>query len=266
MNNPQLPEAFRSVLGLGVVQGYFPVKNRYRVGSLVAMGVFLCGTVAAFIYAVYQAYHWANWGIVEIQDKMTTPLVISGVLLLIAVLAGLEAYAEWVRGAVLYEGGLAYRSRKGIQTWRWEDVDRFYTAITRHYTNGIYTGTTHVYTLMDRQKKRLVLSDAFRHVEDLGKSIEQSIFPRLYGQAADRYNGGEALEFGPVSLSKGGIQIGKKVYPWSEVRQVSIQRGILRVSKKDGGWFSGAQAAASAIPNLRVLLSIMDQIVGIKTG
>jgi hypothetical protein len=60
--------------------------------------------------------------------------------------------------------------------------------------------------------------------------------------------------------------LAKKTYPWIEVQQVSIQQRILKVSKKGGGWFSGARASASVIPNLNVLLNIIYQVVGLKTG
>jgi hypothetical protein len=74
------------------------------------------------------------------------------------------------------------------------------------------------------------------------------------------------LIFGPVAVSKAGIQIGKKTSPWMDVKQVSVQRGILKVAKKDGGRFSGASAAAASIPNLGVLLAIIHQTVDAKTG
>ncbi len=41
---------------------------------------------------------------------------------------------------------------------------------------------------------------------------------------------------------------------------------VLSVKKRGGGWFSGATALASTIPNLHVLLSIINQIVGVKAG
>jgi exonuclease I len=140
------------------------------------------------------------------------------------------------------------------------------SAITRHYTNGIYTGTTHVYTLFNRQNQRLVLSDSFGKVEELAKLIDESIFPRLYKLAADQYNAGQAIISGPVEISKAGITISRKTYPWSDVKEVSIHRGILKVSRKEGGWFSGASASASSIPNLGVLLTIIHQVVGLKAG
>ena len=96
--------------------------------------------------------------------------------------------------------------------------------------------------------------------------IQDAILPGLYEQAAQQYNAGQRLVFGPVAIGSDGIQIGKKTYAWDEVRQVSIQRGILKVSKKEGGWFSGASARASAIPNLNVLLNIIHRVVGLQIG
>jgi hypothetical protein len=108
------------------------------------------------------------------------------------------------------------------------------------------------------------LSDSFSKVEELAKNIDQNIFPLLYAHATDQYNAGQTIIFGPVAISKAGIVIGKKTYPWTDVKEVSIHQGILKVSRKDGGWFSGASVAASVIPNLRVLLAIIQQLVGLK--
>ena len=103
-------------------------------------------------------------------------------------------------------------------------------------------------------------------MEELAITIQDAITPILFNQAAQQYNAGQMLVFGPVTIGKGGIQIGKKTYAWVEVQQVTIQRGILKVSKKEGDWFNGASAPASVIPNLNVLLNIIHQVVGLKTG
>jgi hypothetical protein len=267
MDNPQIPVAFISVIGLGAAGGYFPVKRWNRWGSLVIFFILLGGAVLVFLFGIYEAYMaWQQHGPAMIDDKLTGPLVIAFVLFASGLLAGWGAYSDWNKGVETYERGFAYNDRKGLQIWRWEEVVSMTSAITRHYTNGIYTRTTHVYTLYNRQNKRLVLSDSITKVEELAKNIDESIFPLLYGLAADQYNAGQEIVFGPVVISKAGIGIGKKTYPWTEVKEVTIHHGVLKVSRKEGGWFSGASAAVSTIPNLRVLLSLIDQVTGVNTG
>jgi hypothetical protein len=167
---------------------------------------------------------------------------------------------------MIYDRGFAYRDRKGIQTWQWIDVTSITAAVTRHYHNGIYTGTTHIYTLLNYRNEKIVLNDSFKKVEELAGIIENNIYPLLYERADQAYQSGKTLTFGPVAINQGGILIGKKTYPWTDVKQVAIQNGYVKVSKKDGGWFSGASAAAAAIPNLKIMLSIVNQVVGVKAG
>lgn len=267
MNPHQLPEAFTDVLGLGAPKAHFPVKNLTRVGELVAFLIFTGGAALALLYGLYMAYlAYQQHGPALVDDRLAGPAIFAGMLFLLGLVAGWSAYVNWNRGVVVYERGFAVRDRKGVRAWRWEDLLSLTSAVTRHYTNGIYTGTTHAYTLIDRRSERLKLGDAYVRVEDLARAIEQGLFPVLYERAAGQYNAGQALAFGPAAISKAGIQIGKKTYPWTEVQQVSVQQGSLKVSKKGGGWFSGAAAPVSAIPNLGVLLSIIDQVVGVQAG
>jgi hypothetical protein len=264
----QFPEAFSSMeFGLGAPKYYFPVKRLNRAGRLISFFIFIGGSVLVFLYGLYVAYvAYQKHGPAMIGDKLTVPVIIAFVMLLLGLAAGRSAYVNWSKGVAVYDQGFAVRQRKGIQTWRWEEVVSLTAAVTRHYTAGIYTGTTHAYSLFNHQNQRLVLGDIYTKVEELAKAIQESIFPILYGWAAQEYNAGQTLVFGPVAISQAGIRLGKKKYSWIEVQQVSIQNGILKVSKKGGGKFSGASASASVIPNLNVLLNIIYQVVGLKVG
>jgi hypothetical protein len=267
MNDLQIPEIYNSVTGLGARRIYYPAKNWNRLGNLVICLVLLVGAVIVLLFGIYTTYlAYQDNGPAMIDDKLPVPLVIAIILAGFGMLAGWGAYTNWKKGVLVCERGFAYNERKGFQVWHWEDVVSMKSAITRHYTNGIYTGTTHVYTLLNRQDLRLVLADSIRNIEELAKLIDESIFPRLYEFAAGQYNSGQPVVTGPVAISKAGITISKKTYPWPEVKEVSINRGVLKVSRKEGGWFSGASAPASSIPNLRVLLTIIHQVVGLKTG
>jgi len=268
MADPHFPKEFPSrVPGLGAPKRYFPVRNVNRTGALIISLMLLAVSLLVFLYGLYVTFlAYQMHGPVTIDDKLIVPLLVAFALLLPGLAAGWMAYRNWYKAAAVYEGGIAIRDRNGIQSWRWEEIVSLTAAVTRRHFIGIVTGTTHVYRLFNRQNQRFVFRDIYSNVEELAKAIQDVVFPGLYEQSARQYNSGRKLNFGPVAISKSGIQFGKRTIPWSEVQQVSIQRGILKVAKRGGGWFGRSSASASAIPNLNVLLNIINQVVGIKYG
>jgi hypothetical protein len=267
MTSLQIPDAFSDVFGLGTPTAVYPAKKGSRWGMFVMMLVLFTGSGAALLWGAYNAYtRYLKFGPAIVISSLTIPWILAGILFMIALGLSWSVLNNWKKTAVVYQNGLAYRDRKGMRAWRWEEFGSMTSAVTKHYTNGIYTGTTHNYTLIKRDGESFTLNDTITDVENLAGEIREHIFPLLYDLYAQAYNQGQTITFGPVKLSKTeGIRIGKKDYPWDEIEQVAIQRGTLSVKKKGGRWFSGANASASSIPNLEVLLSIIDQIKGLAT-
>ncbi len=264
----QLPESFSGVFGMGTPTGFYPVSNWNRWSSLVAGLVFFFGGGLVGLFGLYTAYSQSQlYGPAVFMNNLLPYVVVAGISIILGLWGFWSAYANWNKAVALYTDGLAYNDNKGLQTWRWEEVAQFLFSITKHYTNGIYTGTTYVYTIYRADGTKLSFDNKFgkNEIQKLGSAIEQSIIPIQYKRAADAYNAGNVVVFGPVSISKEGIIIGKKTYPWMDVSKVSLENGMLLVAKKDGGWFSGASASVSTIPNLSVLLSIINQVTGINT-
>ncbi len=268
MLTPSIPEGFPAIMtGLGSPVRFFPVRKFNKIGNLMVCILLLLGALAVFLYGLYITYTaYLQHGAAVIGGKLTSPLLLAIGLLLLGLWAGWSAWSNWNRGVLLYEKGFVIRSRTGVQNWAWAEIASIKNRITRHYTNGIYTGTTHEYTLLNRQNEQLRMNDAFVKVEELANSVEQNVFPLLYEPAAQEYNEGKPLAFGPVIISKVGLHFGKRTIPWDEVKEVSLKRGELKVSRTNGGWLSGTNVPASAIPNLRVLLAILDQVVGLKAN
>ena len=265
MDMSRLPKVFSSVIGLGGAVGFYPTRRSNRWTKLILALVFLAATGGVLLYAAYVAYmQWLRYGPAVIGQYLTWPALIAFGLFLLGAILAWSACVNWNKAGVVYQNGFAYNDHRGLQVWRWQEVASTRAAVARRYINGIYIGTTRVYTLEQVNGARLVLNDAIARVEELVGVIEQRTFPLLYERAAQGYNAGQVLVFGPVTLSKAGIQIGKKNYPWDEVERVSIRQGFFQISRKDGGWFSNINIAISAVPNLRVMLSIVDQVVGVK--
>jgi hypothetical protein len=267
MNNPKIPDAFHGIVGLGSLRSVQPARKWLTWGNLIICLILSMGAVLVFLYGVFETYlAYQQHGPAMIDDKLTVPLVIAIVMIVVGLLTGWGAYVNWARAAAVYEGGIAYTDRRNLIAWRWQDIVSMKAAITRHYTNGIYTGTTHVYTLFNRQNQKLILSDPISKVEEVGKQIGSNIFPILYEKAADQFNAGQILPFGPVAISKQSLTYNKKTFPWTDIKEISIRHGTLTVHKKEGGLFSGIRFAAASIPNLDVLLAIVQQVVGLKVG
>ncbi len=262
-----IPEQFANIFGLGGPQGVFAVSQMRRWGNAI-FGLFLIGVAGlAVLYGFYDAYtQSAKYGPVMFTKALWPPLAIAAVAGVLSLLALGSAFSNWKRAVVLYEKGFAYSDNGGVQTWGWHEVDLLNVAITRHYTNGIYTGTTYLYTLQKSDGSRLVLDNKLQKIEQLGQAISRGVFPHQYQKLVAALNAGQTVTLGPVAVNKQGIAFGKKAYPWSEIEQVGIQNGYVNIKKKGGGWFSGASAAASSIANLDALLSVIDQVVGIKAG
>jgi len=268
MTISQVPDTFASVMGLGTVQQVYPLRKTNKWGNVVAAVVLLGGAAAVLVGGLWYTYdQWQHLGPAIVGRTIIPVLLLTVILFALGAWAAWAAYSNWKRAAVLYMNGLAYSDRKGVQAWRWDEVASLTSAVTKHYTNGIYTGTTHTYTLLKNDGSRIVLGDTISNVEELSNRIREKIFPLLYKRYADAYNSGQRVLFGPVAISKSeGLQVGKKAYPWDQVEKIAIHQGFIKISKRDGGWFSGANVAASTIPNVELLISIVDQVVGVKAG
>ncbi|MFH1909311.1 MAG: DUF6585 family protein [Chloroflexota bacterium] len=267
MNTHQLPVAFSSLSSLGGAVDFFPLRKGRRWASLILALVLLIGSVGVLLYGIYMAYlGWQRYGAAVVGETLFCPLVIAACLFLLSLIFAWIAYTNWAKAIALYQNGFAYKDRRGLRLWRWKDVAALRMAVTRHDLFGINTGTTHAYTVENRNSSRLALNDSFSRVEELARVIEEKTFPSLFEQAAQQYNAGRNLTFGLVMVNQAGIQIGKKSYAWGEVQQVTVQRGYLHIARKEGGLFSGAKTALASIPNLRVLLSLISQVVRVKAG
>jgi len=262
-----IPERFSSVMGLGAPTALYPAKNSARWGYAIFGLLLLAGTALTVLYGIYEVIVQTDkHGPAVFQDTITPPACIAGLMFLFGAVLAFSAIQNWNRAVVLYEKGLAYTDRKGLQAWRWEEVSLFFIAITRHYSYGIRTGTTYVYTLRKMDGSQIRLDNAFAKIQELGGVVQQKVFPAQYERLAQALKNGQTVTLGTVGLNNQGLTIGKKNFPWTDVEQVGIQRGFVSIKKKDGGWFSGATASVASVPNLEAMLAVVDQIVKVKAG
>jgi hypothetical protein len=165
---------------------------------------------------------------------------------------------------------------------RWGEVGEVWRAVTRHSTNGVHTHTEYVYTLKladgrsggfrGRLRRRQArASQAVRlepvsgvttpvTIEQLGRLLDEGVTRAKLPQAIDRFNAGQAVSFGPLTVSPSGISADDRALPWSEIQQVRTWQGYVSV-RKSGKWLAWKTARVAQIPNYFVFDALVRAIL-----
>lgn len=161
-----------------------------------------------------------------------------------------------------FEGGLVLADAKGPTVWyRWNAVSCL-QSITRRYANGVYVGTTYVYTMIAPDGKQTKVTNFFDRPEEWGPLIQQEITRAQVPAALATLHAGASVAFGPLTINRGGMATNNRSITWGEVQELQIVQGYLRV-KKAGGWMRWSAKPVSAIPNFFVFLTAADTL---RTG
>ena len=190
-------------------------------------------------------------------------LVIVGLLLIAggiySMLYGV-IYKNW--GVYVYDRGFVHkRGSQAGQPFRWEQIEAVWYRVTRHYRNGIYMGTTHNYRVRRQDGYEIVLNDRFANVATLGDTVSNQVTGAKMPQVIAAYNAGQAITFGPLSVSRQGIQNASgNLLPWPEIKDVSLQSGYVAVSKA-GKWLRWSSQPVRNIHNVFLFIAMVRFIL-----
>jgi hypothetical protein len=259
----QSESPFQSVYDLGSLVSEHPVKWTHRWGNA-AVGVALVGIgIGCLLFGAVNALPSLSGGSAEV---LGTACILS--------LAGLGALAlggwclfaavkNWEQAVALFERGFAFAGSGGARSIPWEEVTAVWQSIVKHYTNGIYTGTSHRYTVQLSDDTRYILNDKFQAVETLGSAVQKSVTQALYPKYVAALKAGSRLEFGPLALDYNKLYAGKKELAWDEIKSIRVRGGAVSV-KKDKGWFRWANSSVPQIPNFYIFYALLKNFTAVE--
>lgn len=252
---PQLPAEIQNV------------ANMYQLGNPVAeyQGGFTRRAIGAIVGAtIFTALFGFIWIFAANDDTGGGSIVFA-----LFVLAGLAFMAWAIINPIVSSSWHVYVFNQGFvfskggqpDILRWAEIRAMWQQVTRHYTNGIYTGTTHKYTVERADGHRVVLNDRIKKVEELGNVLSQQITNTMWPHMLAAYNAGNVISFGPLSVSQQGLSNGRELLPWTSIKEVGVQRGYVSV-RKEGKWFNWSTVAVANIPNFFVFLALTRYVLG----
>lgn len=159
----------------------------------------------------------------------------------------------------LFEHGLAEVGKSGeVSVFRW-DTMTVLQEITERYANGIYVGTTYVYTLYRADGTTLKVTGFYDQPERWGPALQQEITrAQLPGLLAGLEQGG-TLTYGELSVNLGGVATSKDSLTWPQIEKAELSQGVL-VLRKAGKKLPWARMPVKKIPNLFLFLALVEQL------
>ena len=257
---------FTSVIGLGQLKTEFNPRGRGRWVSVIVGLIFLAGGPVLALVGAFMGYvTYQERGLVKVSGAVIPWLVMAAIAFVLGVAILFSAWRNWTLAAALYENGVALNTRKGVQQVAWADVGSVWQAVTKHYTNGVYTGTTHIYTVQTNTGEKLIFNDSLgKNVEELGRAIQQGTASALFPRYWQALQNGQKLNFGPLGLDKTNLYSGKKELPWSQIPSIKIEKGNISIKKDGKGWFAWAAASVPQIPNFFIFYEIVSRLTKIE--
>jgi hypothetical protein len=263
LNNPDSP--FTSVIGLGAYKAEYATASRSRWTQVVLGVILLVAVPVLLAVAAYMLYDNLNsLGANRMWRNVPLPVLCAGGAGLLGVIALFNSWRNWKLAAALYENGVAFVGQKGLQQIAWPDVTAVWQQVTKHYTNGVYTGTTHRYTIQMNTGEKIVLDDRLgKKVEELGNAVQTSVSNNLFPRYWQSLQNGQRVEFGPVALDREKLYAGKKELRWAEIKAIKLNQGVVSV-RKDQAWLNWANISVPQIPNFFVFLELVSRFAKIE--
>jgi hypothetical protein len=261
----QADTPFREVIGLGALKQEWANNPKSKWFNLIFGLLCLAAGPAMALLAAFLAYNAYNTsGASRVDNAIIPPLCIGAIAFAIGVFVVYSTWRTWHLAAALYEQGVAYRLRGPVQQFRWDEIEAVWQAVTKHYTNGVYTGTTHNYTVQTKNGQKVTFNDQFgKNIELLGRALQQGSAELLLPRYWQGLQAGQKLTFGPLALDRDKLYAGKKELPWTEIKAVKIEKGNIAI-KKDKGWFNWASATVPQIPNFFVFFELVGRFAKIE--
>ncbi|MFD8978337.1 DUF6585 family protein [Streptomyces sp. NPDC059564] len=156
-----------------------------------------------------------------------------------------------------FEHGLIVSDRSGPVAVRWDSASVL-QQITERYANGVYVGTSYLYTLFKRDGSTIELTGFYANPEVWGAAIQHEITRAQLPGVLDLLSRGGTAHFCDIAVNAGGMATAKRgTLPWSEVQRVEVKNGMVFVEKA-GKLLPWSNTPVRKVPNFFMFLAVVD--------
>ncbi|HEY69228.1 MAG TPA: hypothetical protein G4O08_01450 [Anaerolineae bacterium] len=257
----QDPGSTRPTTSLGDPISDHGLRRELRLLYLYLGVVGFGGALVMVTLGIWRAYlAYQNYGPALVW-RWSTPSWIAAAAL--AVIGLVSLFILWRRQDMkirLYANGMAYRRGGQVEVLFWRQVRAIRTSASRYLLPILGTRTRSELTLIMVGRKPVRLTGYFEDLNQLMKTVKEQIYPRLMADYVKAFRLGQPTVFGPLTLTTGGIQHGKRSIPWKKVRGIDIERGKMIILWKSNEHISRLSVPTTKIPNVEICYQFIRRL------
>lgn len=212
-------------------------------GILIPLGFFSIG--------LYFALHdYAQSGI---SDAGQPWFVGTGLLLLPFALLAFRAFRAAGQAVAVHKNGLhLIRLRGPSLKVRWTDIHAVHTSGTRYQLAGKPVSDRYRLVIATADGRTIEIPDHIQDLDELSATIRSRIDPIIRPDLISRLESGEPVGFGPVTLDRSGLRVGRRAWAWQNLDRLEIAGGSLVIESTNGR----IALPVAEVPNTALLLEL----------
>jgi hypothetical protein len=249
-SHDRVPESLRQVTGLGRLvsvyrKGWFDkALHLILYGGYWVMCLFILGSGAT---------SKSNWTGIN--------LLIMGCLIAAGVYWTWRISLWWKKTIGVYEEGIAVAQRRDLKSYRWDDlawIKMLNLVTTVNFISSRYRRCE----ISPFEGESFTVTNGVAAGPEFYDVVERRTFPYFWRAAAEAYNSGEWVNFGPIRVSKTmGLEICGKKFDWNNLGPVAIRNGTIYVAPVKGKWFGTKSVSAHRVHNLSVCMKLIQDLI-----
>jgi hypothetical protein len=173
-----------------------------------------------------------------------------------------RAWRDWRWRVVVFTEGLAEIRRGNVTTVFWKDIELFWESVTDQYINAAFVGTFRKCRFLSVAGNKFVFDSRLIQIESLITTIREEVSQALYPGMLARFDQGEPVCFGSLTIDRTGIAkknwLGRTSFiEWKDFRDFNFRKGFLEIYRRNGRQWT--KIRSEEIPNLEVFIILIKR-------
>ena len=167
----------------------------------------------------------------------------------------------WKKTIGVYEEGLAVVQRGELKSYRWDElawIKMLNLVTTVNFLSSRYRRCE----ISPVAGESFTVTNGVAAGPEFFDAVERRTFPYFWHAAAEAYNSGEWVDFGPIRISKSsGLEIRGKLFDWNNLSPITIRNGTIYIAPLKGKLFGTKSVSAHKVHNLSVCVKLIQDLL-----